>query len=770
MPMSQATLSTHSADPVRTRLRRVLSLWLLLTLGFAANAYAQTPLRLDATTETGATRFVLPLSKFAPRPGALRLIDQSGGVEFAIPISSRVEIESAAINIRITSSLALSPQISALSIIFNDVTLGQVRLNATTPTSVVRAPIPRELIKPGFNELRLAAVQSTGAECEDPESPALWSELDTVNSSIELVTRLRRSAFRLSELDQVFTPGIGGATMVTILSPAGQNAPQYLNAGTMVAQAIALRTQYEPIDIRSATWTAPTTDSPQADPLAAYGQQDVVVIGTAAELARVVPGFEAAEVAGPRIGLRTLPNGRVRVLISGRTEQELMTAAEGLALFDVPVTDAFDTQVTAITREKDRPLGGERAMRANWTYRFDDLGLATQVVNGLGIHEKFLDLPLPPDLYTHESAQAKLSLDFSYGAAMGPGSVLNVLLNGKFMHGISLNNESGANFRGYEIFLPFRDFVAGANRLTFSMHMRVPSSSGGTCSGARGRHLAMTLFGSSQLSLPPASNVAAQPDLDLFARTAFPYFKPDQTTPVQILVADSSLIGAGWMLAGRLAQVVRAPLKDVSVQVGVTPKPGFAFIIAPTGRLSADLFKQVNFGLGQNKRVPYRAFAPPVGTPSPSLADELLAFIWSRPSQQSAQRPATGFVEQSASLGRNGVMISFASAGASGTTTVVTSEDSAQLSALVLKLVSPGIWGQARGDFMLWRADSDEVSTMRVGPSYQLGVADPLLGLRFYVSRDPWLWLFGTIGVLFLLSGMAVWVLARRGRKRDDIS
>jgi hypothetical protein len=71
---------------------------------------------------------------------------------------------------------------------------------------------------------------------------------------------------------------------------------------------------------------------------------------------------------------------------------------------------------------------------------------------------------------------------------------------------------------------------------------------------------------------------------------------------------------------------------------------------------------------------------------------------------------------------------------------------------------------------MLWRADNDEVTTLRLGPGYQLGQSDPVLGLRFYVSRDPWLWLFGTIGLLFVLSASIVWTLARRVRRRDGAS
>jgi len=715
-----------------------------------------------------ALRFVYPLSKFAPRPGAVRLVDQNAGVDFSIPISSRIAVQAATLSIRITSSLALAPQTSVLSVLFNGTTLGQVRLNAATPTSTIRANVPPELIIPGFNKLTLAAVQHTGAECEDPEDPSLWSEVDVVNSSIEITGRARNAPYRLSELDQVITPGIGGVREVMILTPDNAGSPTHLDAGALVAQALALRTQYEPLLIRSATWTPTAPSREGEDPFAAYADQDLVVLGSTAEITTAVPSYDSPALAGPRVSLRTMPNGKIRILVSGRTGDELKVAATGLALADIPVTDAYDTLIRAITADASRPAGGERSLRADWKYTFEDLGLTTQVVQGSGIHDVFMDLPMPPDLYTHESAQAKLSLDFSYGADMGVGSVLNVELNGKFMHGISLENKEGGTFRGYEIYLPFRDFVPGANRLGFSIHMRIPNVV--MCTGAKGRHLAMTLFGSSALTLPPASNVAAQPDLELFSRTAFPYFRPDQATPVTIMVADKSLIGAGWMVAGRLAQIVRAPLGGVSLSVGVTPKPGFSIIIAPAAALPGELFQQVSFGVGRSNKVPYRAFNAPVGTPAPGLIDQAMTFIWGASPTQAAARPSTGFVEQVNSLGRNGVMTAFASPGGNATTTVITAESATQIDALVLQLISPGIWGQAKGDFMLWRADADEVTTLRLGPTYQLGQSDPILGLRFYVSRDPWLWLFGTIGLLFVLSASIVWVLARRVRRRDGAS
>ena len=78
------------------------------------------------------------------------------------------------------------------------------------------------------------------------------------------------------------------------------------------------------------------------------------------------------------------------------------------------------------------------------------------------------------------------------------------------------------------------------------------------------------------------------------------------------------------------------------------------------------------------------------------------------------------------------------------------------------QLTSLQYWGQARGDFMLWKRSSDSVVTLRLSPRYQIGADSPGMTVRFYISQHPWYWLGGTVLVLMLLSGLTVWVLARR--------
>ncbi len=364
---------------------------------------------------------------------------------------------------------------------------------------------------------------------------------------------------------------------------------------------------------------------------------------------------------------------------------------------------------------------------------------------------------MPPDLYAPENANVELLLDLGYGAGIGPGSVINVEVNGKFLHAIGLSVEAGSEFRGYRIPVPLRDLVGGKNHIDFNVIMHPLRKD--RCVGASGRHLATTLFGTSSVQIPPASHVAAQPDLDLMARTGFPYANNGQA-PVTVWLSDASLIGAGWSLVGRLAEVADHPLPHLQFAIGGEPPHGPAILIGEAKSLPQRIFAGAVQAFGQSHRVPYRAFDSPQGAEAPGLFDHL--WPGSKPDLPTEARPQ-GDIEQTNELGDNLILTAVPADDGHGTITVITAAGRDQLIAGVPQLISAQYWGQAKGDFMLWKGDRPEqVITLRLSPRYQIGSAPTFMSLRFHISQHPWWWLGGTILLLVVLSGLTVWLLARR--------
>lgn len=689
-------------------------------------------------------KFTLPLSKFVTTAGPLRLKDASTEAKIALPVSARLKPTKVQLSLVLTNSIALVAAKSALVVRFNDATLGQIRLDPASPNAAVNVNIPVDLLRPGFNTLALAVSQHTASDCEDPEAPELWTEIDTSQSFIEMTADYKTGAVRLSDFDAFLAPGIGGTRNLSIVTAGAAVDAQTLSAGAMVAQAAALRAQYEPVKVKKLALT-------DAD----WAADDHALIGTSAEIAGAIGADEAAKITGPYLAFSALDKRQTRLIVSGKTPAEVATAAQALAAIDLPLIDGASSVVSEI---KNPPAFNSRTLNPDRIYAFQDLGLPSTTVRGAGVTDLLLDLPMAPNLYAPEQANAELMLDLNYGAGFGPGSVLNVEVNGKFVHGISLANENGAAFRGYRIPVPLRDFVGGANRITFSVHMR--SQRKDMCAGTSGRYLEMTVFGTSSLRLPPAARMTLQPDLDLFGRTGFPYVGAGKAS--EVWVSRSELVGAAWTMAARLAQSARHPLSEATWRVGGAPPKGASLQIADAKALSPALFASAMQDIGDQKRVPYGLFSAIPSAKAPSLWEDMLGLP--RAEADPAQRPVTGYVRQTGELGRNAVMTAVrAESGEAATTTVITADTPAQLASAVDKLVQPEVWGRAAGDFMMWQDTPESISTVRLSPRFAIGDGqDKMLSLRLYVSQHPWGWLAGAAAALILLSGLSVWILARR--------
>ncbi len=689
-------------------------------------------------------KFTFPLNKFVPTAGPLRLKDAATEAKIALPVSARLKPTKLTLGLVLTNSIALAAAKSAMIVRFNDATLGQIRLDPANPNAAVNVNIPVDLLRPGFNTLSLAVSQHTADDCEDPEAPELWTEIDTSQSFIEMTADYKTGAARLSDFDAFMAPGIGGTRTLSIVTAGTTVDAQTLGAGALVAQAAALRAQYEPVKVRKLALT--DTD---------WAADDHALVGTSAEIAAAIGAEEAARITGPYLGFSLLDKRQTRLLVSGKTPQDVAVAARALAAMDLPLIDGAGSTIAEI---KNAPAFNARTLEPDRIYTFQDLGLASSTVRGTGITDLLLDLPMAPNLYAPEQAAADLLLDLNYGAGFGAGSVLNVEVNGKFVHGIALNNAAGAAFRGYRIPVPLRDFVGGANRITFSVHMRADRKD--RCVGASGRYLEMTVYGTSTLRLPPAAHMTLQPDLDLFGRTGFPYVGAGKAA--EVWVSQPELVGAAWTVAARLAQSARHPLTDAVYRVGGAPPKGPSLQIAEAKALSPALFAGAMQDVTDQKRVPYGLFSVIPSAKAPGVWQDMLGLP--KPEADPAQRPVTGYVRQSGELGRNAVMTAVrAESGEAATTTVITADTPAQLALAVDKLVQPEYWGRAAGDFMMWRDTQESISTLRLSPRFSIGDGqDKMLSLRLYVSQHPWWWLGGAAAVLVLLSALSVWILARR--------
>lgn len=704
----------------------------------------------------------VPLSAFTPQPGPLRLRDEAAEQAFYIPLAATAAVRDMILTLRYTNSVSLLPGRSVLAVRLNEATLAQVRLDPAQPSGEARIRLPAGSWRGGYNKLTLAAIQHYADTCEDSVAPELWTEVDLSQSHLSYDLGPASRPYLLSDLSGLFSPGLGGQREVTLLTPPGPGAEALRSqALPYVAQALALRRQFAPLQVNHRDWTG------TALPTDVSGAVQVVV-GLPQDLAQVLPPQALPVVDGPKVAISSLGDGRARLLITGRTEAEVTAAARSLTVMDDAQTrDAQVTFPQGGLMAGPLPLQGRVSMEGGRSYRFQALGFRTATVRGKGSAQIAVPLPVAPDYYTYEGAKVSLTLDFSYGAGMGPGSVLNFRVNDEQIHGHSMNNPDGGSFRQYQIAFPVNLLKPGANTLTVDVSSQPPVS-GGECVGSRGRHLIMQMSDTSVVTLPEAGRAAVLPDLARFAASAYPYAGGDGRAAGTVYVGSADLIGPALTLVGRMAQTVQGPVDGVAVVTGLPqPLPGQALVVATTAQLQRDDFAPWAAGLSKIRSWPYRTLQDlrTVAT-APDLSLSSLPGLIRLPDPSGAH-PEGEWVRQKSSLGDRAVLSAFRNpAGPDGALlTVVAAETPAVLAARIADLVGPGLWGQMRGDLIAWGDGDEALFTLQVSDHYQIGEDDPLLLLRLTLSTTPWYWLGGAAAVTGLMT-LLLWQLLRRRRKR----
>lgn len=757
------------------------------TLGWSAPALAQAAPTATASASTASptTSEDLPfadpiarpqgsiaLSRLYARPGPVRLTGQTASFDLSIPLAATVVLQQASVELHYTNSIALLQGRSVMSIRLNDATLAQIHLDPDQPVGVVTVNLPPELWHPGYNTLTVAVSQHYAAQCEDPNAPELWTEIDLFHSRLHYKVAPLPSPYLLSDLDSIFSPGLGGQSRVLLLTaPAAAADRLRSEALPYLAQALALRRRYAPLTIAAASWTEGGQGSLSYLPSSAPANVLHVLVGTPDELAGALPKSALPPIDGPNVFLDSIGGGRARLVVTGRTPDEVVMAAHDLAVLQDTLTpDAQALFPPGQSPTVAMPLTGRSVLRGGATYSFDHLGTQTTTMNGTGIHRVSVSLPLAADYYTQENAQADLSVNFAYSAGLGAGSVMDVLVNGEFLQGIFFDNAAGVRFTSYRLHIPVRLLRPGMNTLEFELAMH-PYRTGAACTSEQADYIFAQIFGSSTIHLPDAGHAAVLPDLARFAAAGFPFVANDGKAAGTIYVDSPALEGSALTLIGKLAQTVQGPISGWRVVVGVPNDiTGQAIVLATTDRLSPDDYGDLSAAISKTKRWPYRALEDlrtVSGQPHLTLGN-LWSALFGRASRANPFPPQQSLTQRT-TLGDLGVAYQLHNPhGAAGDTLmVVTAQTDALIADRVAALVQPEIWSQMKGDLVAWRQPTTPVFTMQVAQHYVVGSQNPWLLLRLAVSNDPLPWIAAAAIAAALATAAAFILLRRRKRSLD---
>ncbi|GAB6067208.1 cellulose biosynthesis cyclic di-GMP-binding regulatory protein BcsB [Methylothermus subterraneus] len=696
----------------------------------------------------------LPLAKLMRSPGPIELRDQADEYALSLPVPERWQVKSARLVLEFASSNALVAERSQLRVQVNRVTVAQWRLEPKATKRIETVSIPPELLVAGYNELRFSAAQHyTKEHCEAYASKELWTEIDPARSRVVLEYAASPPPLSLARLAAVFDKKLP-QIQAALLYPNPLDEADLI-AGGLIAQGIALRSEYAPFGFALAQ--AEPELGPGPIRLAWPKEQDAVLIGARERLAPYLDPQLLARITGPYLGLFADPRtpGQVLLVVSGQTAAEVRQAALAFALLRFPLPDAHETVIAKVDFAPFLPYQALPALLPGHTYTFAQLGFATASRQGLDPEPLELEFFLPPDAFAPEDAEAVFWLHLAYNAGLRGDSAIEMRINGVFERAIALPETGGAHYRDYRILVPLRSLRPGRNRISFHPHL-VPAVSG-ECVLLNVEPLKVTLYQDSRLTLPAFSHAARLPDLALLAAAGFPYLDSGDGSGVRVYLLDRSpdTILAAWQWLAQLARLNGLPLPAVE----------FGFD-APTG--PADL---IVIG-GQVKKLPALFQNSPL-----KLDDPFLSFLypagWQAPPQPWWQRwqrrlfptearllPRQVKVQQTGGLGELAALVSFQHPAFSRRLiTALLAEG--PIYPAVQDLTRPERWAQIQGDLVFWRKGADTLHWQAVGEPFYRGRADPALRLIFHFAHHPWQWLAAA-----LLAGFALAWGLYRGLKR----
>lgn len=703
----------------------------------AAAAAAAGP--VDQPIEAGVETLRLPLAKLLNAPGSLRLERVKSEASLQIPVNLRMTLRSAKLKLHLTNSIALLKHRSQLVVALNDRVVSQVPLDGGHPTRVLDVRLPVDDLKADFNRLTLSVAQHYAIDtCEDPFAPELWTEIDAVRSYVELDVAYRPLRPRLADLAEIFSAKDPSPRRIALMSGSEELLDEaMLRAGSLVAQGIALRLRNVPLEVIA---TKPRKVAyPLPAPLGgldpeAFGPRDGVLFGTIDQLAPLVGSAIAEDVRGPYLAVYPLPADprRLVVVVSGRDEAELKTAATAFAFLDAP----FPETPSAVVRDVALPTwpdyAGHNVLALGQTYSFQDLNVATQTLDGLNKAEAALTVALPADAWVLGSDKLPLSLHFSHGANLRANSVVTILVNGQFADAIPISDTRAHVYEGQRVALPLRLFRPGQNTITIAPHF-LPEGEG-ACKPIPTDGLPMTIFRDSTLTVPKLPHFAEMPDLALFGRTGFPYTRTPDGNGTRLWVGgyDLNTLAAAWTLMGRLAQTSGMPLFRMQCSFDPSAPPDDLLVVGPRAALPSDLLARLDARRADDQPAAARTavtFAVGNAAPETLMAAQL-------ESPYARGKTATIFTAESARSLRNGVH----------------------------SFVHPAAWDGLQGSRTDWDPRGQQVASQRSDYAYTLGHLSPFFAIGRFATRHP----IAFAGLALALAGLLVLGLTLWLRRRTD--
>jgi hypothetical protein len=689
-------------------------------------------------------------------------------LDFAL--SSRVKLQKITLHLDLVHSQALIKKRSQLVISINDIVTEQFILNPRKPHLISDITLPIEYFIDGYNKITLSVAQHYTEQCEIPESPELWTQVNSVKSYLKIDSAYTNNTYTLASLKDIIDKKLAHYS-ITLLRPNTSYNDQVLQWGSLISQAVALRLDYKTFDISLLEAKAITEQKDQnlsnKDPLRFLQQSklnsDAILIGTTTELSHLLGSELKNKINSAYLGIYPAQKNNTQIIIiSGTTTDEVTLAAQTFAYARNAFPDAQDMFIKSLTPPSYLGPTKPNVIVPGLTYKFKDLGFSTQTIHPKSKHIDLL-FNMPSDLYHEFKKNVTIKLDINYGAAFRPDSVLNIKVNGVFEKAVSLDNKYGDRFQAYAITIPSKTFTPGFNKISFEAIM--PPMVSGDCTYMQHKNSLLTLFENSTITFPELDHYTQLPDLSLLKRTGFPYLNAVNGSELGIVLRDqnhATLLGS-WQLIAKLSQINHAPLPEAKLSFK-SLNNRHLFIIGARSSLYDDDLANSPLQLNESIQFPYSA-GYVAQKKQLSILQQLkqLIFPKSSPKNNAILQPQHTQINFNASLGSQTVMVSYPASTALDTklNTLITYDNPKAFYENMRLLVQPELWNSLNNNIAIWKNNKKSLETLSAGNTFYIGKTSLRNELAYHFSLHHNYWLLMIIGLLLLVAFLSHQALKR---------
>lgn len=508
--------------------------------------------------------------------------------DFKLSIPERWEVAQARITFAFTNSSALIKARSKLVFYFDDTPVTQATLDPLSTQNTISAIIPAHLLQPGYHSFSFEVSQHSVADgCEDPSAPELWTVIELNDAILEIDYELEPVPLRISAVsDFLFDPRHPEAPPVDLIYK--NLDPDIMKAVSMVAAGIAVRYDYRGPRFFSSPYI--------------QKNMDTILIGHPDEIRSLLEPFKIPDmltsVTGPWLSIHHLPvypapaepslplppdRQHFLILVTGTTPSEIITASQALSLISMPLPDTQTLQIQDIQVPPLPEDTHKNSLSPGYRYSFASLNFPSVTFSGMNPVPKGFGFWIPSDSHLTPNLQAVLSLNMAYGAAMREDSVLNILLNDKFVAAIPCNDPQGGTYQSYNVRLRMSSMKRGFNKLSFSPQLTPLVTD--QCNLIQTGNLKVTLFANSTFTLPEMDQWIEMPSLTAFLTDGFPFGRYPDMRDTRVLVPDksrASFLTAVNLLALAAQKTGFPPLNiEWSLDAELTPEKDIIIVSTP---------------------------------------------------------------------------------------------------------------------------------------------------------------------------------------------